>query len=1069
MAISIKSIVYINGTNFTPYLVQPIKWGNFLDERLDEMYITLQSTHVKEFAPLDEVELHTTLANPYRNTEETQTRYFFVANDKSTETPAGSGRYTHEIYCIELTKLLEMYVVDSLTFTNALAKNPSQTSYRVAPYFVTPSTAQTNDYIQENARLFNDDAYSSPVFSGSVDILPLSSVINVSAYPEAMDRIYTGTQIRVYNSENQVIYSYDYPETYIGGTQSNVPSTGGTTLQTLGAVRIEYTVRWRAESGDTARNDATGGAYNIGVSSQRYPSKRITCTDAINRLLDLAIPLYKGTSPQFVLDADDAADFDKIYLPEITMTQNTLRENLQEIGKIIHGEPRLSPYGFNTYKITYDRYGGATQATMPTKYIEKVSEQAIDSYCSSVDSTAQNLVNQLDYATGTIIVPRANGMKTIRTDEVYVRVTDEEMQIVLPLNINYIIKVECLYPGRTSAVDITDYIFEKSVYDAQLSSYSDAYPYSKAYGVYYSIGNDKIEGLSFKLDDAWYPVFENYAIINIIERATGTSIDTSDVNFYPQLRFRVTYVPYFNVRLTQSKPYINEFKRPATLIYNQSANVIESRAYGENLKGVVARLGNPERSITYKVSSFAQIPTAGELYDDDYYISTVACEQYSAFLKCTLGLTKNFNRKSAYIGVSSERRLYEVSEREAYARTTVYKEYIEIGDSTEASDTLLGDVFMSALASTFTQSAQMDKVDHVVAQGEMYDGVDLASVELPVVSTAIGNSIVFIWSYEDNYSAGATVSYQQYGTFSGYFQDNYAYCDYYGKIYYYHFDLRNTSSEGTPDEALALPGTTKTPTDSGIFSTEAYQPYIYRKDSREISQFCAEVEFVTNRKDIIIGSALAARNPLIGAPQQDPVRLYFLPFKVNKFATKITQDLSDVSYCEPNSGYTVSASGKQMSINFYGVAPSHQAWALITPQYTTTQTVEDDEGNATEQTYYEGGEVLLASNTPITTGYTVYFTAVHDPFKRFEIIDTHGSSSMTGSGYKYARYDEGVKRFFCNESVDLQDLNVGDIVFYPTSYNGSAVGKALAQVTILGKSATSVTAKVDIIINKEEA
>lgn len=1168
MAIKITSAIYVNGTNFTPYLVQPIKWGNFLDERLDEAYITLVGTKHKAFQPMDKVELVSTLHNKYRNKTTVKRMYYLVANDKATEEPIGSGRYTHELYCIELTKMLEMYVVDSLTFTNVLARD-----YTSAELYVRATASMWKDSIIPFVDdCWRSDVYKNPISSSAeLDILPLSDVVDKDKYP---DSYIDGSEVNIRVFENdELIYNIDVE------ARNRWVTTGGTTLSGLkGIVRIEYRAQWdRYEVGTTFYQSA--GTYTLQVVENEYPIKRLTCTDVINRLCDLATPLFRGETPRFVLDPKDAADFDKIYCPEITMTQSTLRENLQEVGKIVHGEPRLVPYGFETYKITFDRYGGMKKTNKPTKYIEKVSEHAIDSYCSSVDSAAQNLVNSLNYAQGVICEPRADAYKTVRTETQYVRVTDSNMIIKTTRPIYKIIKLECgLVKNNTvsAPVDITPFVFEKTIYDSQLSSYSELYPYSKAYGVYYSIGDDTIGGLNFKLDKPIFPAFENYSIINIIEAVSNVELNADGDDFYPSLAFRVTYVPYFNVRLTQSKPYIREFKEPAVLIYNQSANVIESRAYGENLKGAVARLGNLERSITYWLTSFAQIPEAGDLYDDDYYISTVACEMYGIGIKCTLGLTKNFNRKSAYVGVSSERRLYEVSERAAYDRTTLYKEYIVVGDEETSDDTLLGDSFLSAVKNTFTQAEETARIDKVTAWGGTYStptgttsSRPLPAVELPVVASALGNAIVFIWSYQDNYSAGPMVAYESNGEVSGYYQQDYAYCDFYGKIYYYNFDLSPSTEAETTDFdtqteiGLELPGIddSDTPgTSSGVFSTLEYKPYIYRKDSREISQFCAEVEFVTNRKDLIIGSALAARNGLVGAQKEDPVRLYFLPFKINKFAGKITEDLSDVPYMLPGNeviigdptgrywdtegrdptqviymgytvldtglfqltdpktvadlkageywytqnadgtttettakviyrnqiiaplltlvnvweltlsgGYRISANGKQMMISFVGDIPACEAWAFITPQYTTTQTVEDDEGNISEQTYYEGGEVLLASNTPLSAGDTIppiYFTAVHDPFKRFEIVETHGGSSTTVSGYKYARYDECVKKFFCDEQVTDAEAEVGDIFFYPTSYNGSETGKALAQVTIQGKAETLATIKVEIIVKK---
>lgn len=1171
--ITINTNVYINGVNFSMYAVRPLKWGNFLDERLDELYITLVGAKKKAFKPMDKVEIVSTLFNKYRNSTTTKRGYYLVANDKATETPVGSGRYTHELYCIELTKLLEMYVVDSLTFTNVLARDFTQT----VP-FVTPLVSDPELSGLYAGDIWLNNVYKSPIEEGTFEVLPVAQVYDGSlGNNSGLEGVrYSKNTIQLLRGSDS-IYSYQSPdytsqEIYNGGTTVNL---------TQGSYSLIYTTTLSIRGVSQYRSSRA--TYNFSVVRNHYPLKRLTCADAINRICDLATPLNESESPKFSLPPADVDWLDKIYLPEITTTQSTLRECLQTVGKIVHAEPRLIPNGFNTYYITFDRYGGMTQGITPKKYVEKVSEQAIESYCSSVDSAAQNLVNSLNYAQGVIVEPRANAYKTVRTETQYVRISDTNMSIQLSRPIYKIIKLECgLVMNNTvsAPVDLTPYVFEQTLYNSQLSSYSDVYPYSKAYALYYAIGGKSIEGLNFKLDDAWFPAFKNYAIVNILNEATGQTLNlpaagSDDApNFYPTLAFRVTYVPYFNVRLTQSKQYIKDFDEPAVLVYNQSANVIESRAYGENLKGVAARLGTPERSVTYWISSFYQIPTAGQLYDDDYYISTVAVEMYNNAMKCTLGLSKDFNRLSAYIGVSSERRLYEVSERAAYDRTTLYKEYIVVGDAETTDNTLLGDNFFDALVNEFTQTAEIATIDKVIAWGGTYQNPTgttalrpLDAVELPVVASALGNAIVFIWSYQDNYSAGAAASYQTATvgthTYSGYFQGDYAYTDYYGKMYYYNFDLSPSTGAETTDfntqTALGVdfPGIddSDTPgTSSGYFSTLEYKPYIYRKDSREISQFCAEVEFVTNRKDLIIGSALAARNGLVGAQKEDPVRLYFLPFKINKFAGKITEDLSDVPYFAPSGinigerqvrqstespsltvylGYQINSNGqfelitpttfenielgdvyysenadgtttattatqiylnklikqgafyvayqlittdpqtdgyimqiteKQMILTVFGDIPACEAWAFITPQYTTTQKVEDDEGNVSEQTYYEGGEVLLACNTPVADGGTIapiYFTAVHDPFARFDVNYNPGLTivfTQETYAYAYVRYDSLIKKFIVEDkTIDVLNAPVGTKFYQVDGDFENSIGTTLQEFTVTYRGEDSVS------------
>lgn len=130
------------------------KFGNLLDERLDEGYITLK--HLKQEQPfrpftLVKIELindnfayrinkkeydgdditqkiisYRERQSPYdewvdkTRLEQTKEEYFFVADDNVTNYPNGSEFYNHSLYLIEITKILERFIGDSITFTNPL-------------------------------------------------------------------------------------------------------------------------------------------------------------------------------------------------------------------------------------------------------------------------------------------------------------------------------------------------------------------------------------------------------------------------------------------------------------------------------------------------------------------------------------------------------------------------------------------------------------------------------------------------------------------------------------------------------------------------------------------------------------------------------------------------------------------------------------------------------------------------------------------------------------------------------------------------------------------------------------
>lgn len=120
--------VYIDGINRTSNTVMPFKYGDFLDERLDESIITLKAVKKEVFTPLTPVEVRITnekfwgLRNKVTEKVETQTKYFIIANDTATEFQLGKKLYNHDLYCIEATKITECFAVDTITFTNDMGR-----------------------------------------------------------------------------------------------------------------------------------------------------------------------------------------------------------------------------------------------------------------------------------------------------------------------------------------------------------------------------------------------------------------------------------------------------------------------------------------------------------------------------------------------------------------------------------------------------------------------------------------------------------------------------------------------------------------------------------------------------------------------------------------------------------------------------------------------------------------------------------------------------------------------------------------------------------------------------------
>lgn len=92
--------------------VFPYSYGNLLDESLDEANLSVVLSTKQKLA------IQTKLTAIIKNDTKTYTRTYVVASDTVEEKPLGSGKYTHSLYLLEETKLLESVTCGELAFTN---------------------------------------------------------------------------------------------------------------------------------------------------------------------------------------------------------------------------------------------------------------------------------------------------------------------------------------------------------------------------------------------------------------------------------------------------------------------------------------------------------------------------------------------------------------------------------------------------------------------------------------------------------------------------------------------------------------------------------------------------------------------------------------------------------------------------------------------------------------------------------------------------------------------------------------------------------------------------------------
>lgn len=798
------------------------------------------------------------------------------------------------------------------------------------------------------------------------------------------------------------------------GNASYTPISGGTiptnpyyniNLSTPDTYTLKYTFYATREAGSGVIIVYAYLDIVVALAYNRLPLKKWTVLDVVNRTFDLIETRRIGETAKFYINTGTGEKLDKIISPEFAFTKMNLREQLKQVGGFIHGEPRIKDVYIDDnakrrYEVDFDFYGGNEYSNISNKkYVTATFGTDINEYCTSLDSSADNLVNQLDWAQGVIVEPFNNKSyyapgRSLRTDNTAVGMTENDSSFIptsLPIySLGGNMKVTCVVINTINVGilqgrwDITPYIFEKTAYD-NLSSYKGTYPYCKAYALYYEIGKPNIKGLWFKNENALSSVFENYAIVNILESLTGQKLElfkttpgdeTNRVAF--DLQFQIEYLPIYSQRVKSNKQYFEKgIKRE--IAYNQSANLIETQYYGNNLKGVVERMGNVEKTYTYNLAFLSEVPRVGTKFDDEYYISTVSTEILPTFIKCTIALSKDFNRLSQYVGISSEKRMWEVSERQTQNRDSVYTEYLHISENETASDEdtfftfrdNCAKVIFNNYSSINSQISSMQTQRYSIKQ----DPVGEKYISLPVVSSCFGNSMTFSSQFLDNYSAGMSIQHVSETGKQAAYGAPVPYNDYYGRFYYLRFwlfcgnELRAMrDSDGATGEIITMRDYPGVKMYNGVSVIDSGSKLIYyRKDSKEVPNITYELTAITDQKDIIIGSALM-KNCLL-------VNISPLTFQLRVYNTKIPKfgELPTSGYTDITNGITINSNSITITANV-----SNVSWAIITTPSVKTIKVQDEGGEEYNQEIQTGGELLIGQNNPLSGSKTLYFAIKRD-------------------------------------------------------------------------------------------
>lgn len=954
----------IDNVDYTDYAVWTFQGQDTLNESLDLNYIELKGTDIENpFTPFLDVEIQ------IKDASGTTTKNMFIESDTVTKI-ISNNTYNHNLLFIEETKWFERLFVEK-TIRQPLIHDYGElnTGMFVSAYSLReapgPVTEEHNE--SDNLTLFNsvlEVNQSYQIYNPMYLMYEIQEDLDDIFYwiPWNADLISKRTAtLNIYNPNNQIELS-----TTKEVNAGELPTDTFTFTPTMqGTYRFELTMpKQLYEPGGYY---ITGSAmFDVSAIIKEEPKNDYTIRDTINFLLDTCVTLRENETPIFSLaEPNDYTDVSDDYKervekildavsPEFTFNKMSLFEALKMIGDYAHFLPRLK-----NKKIYFDLLGRMDYADVESlgEEYSNIASQSSNDFCNALDSQVNNLTNMDDEKQGAVSTPDNLGYRTLRTETGTVQITDQNIIIPTEDNIEKIISLELGYLNNDNTYigDITPYVYENDEYQT-LSSYGSTYPTSKMFALKYTQGQPNITELSFKRENPVSGSFEDMAIINIIFKKLNKSISWwnsfwSNEDVF-KLQYRLVYTPSTNTKVTQFKANKDDIQdKPLYIAYNQSASKVSSNAYGENLKGTIAKLGNVEKTKMYILPTFDLIPKCGTLFDKDYYISVVKYEVYPNFIKCELGLSKNYNNKSAYVEINSQLEFFEYNRNIIIDRYVVYEEFCEVGVDNNDTDvnSMITNAGIDKFANSFVDNYSSTAVSCVKAQGYDADDNPLTEVVLPVISLGVGNSILLSYHYEDSVSAG-NMAFDSGGTR---YQNLVKYVDIYGELDSLKLQYGISTTQPTNYNDAVNRGDTIPYTDN-FGNMETYfetgnNKIVLKKGVGEIPHITYQIHFVANNNNLVIGSGLTRKSTFTTSEVHN-YRLYLLQNPINKFETKI--DLTNATLLG-TINTTKDYTNKKVKIeDFTAPSGNYKAWAIV-------------------QTYNNYNDLIIGENIDISGGQTV--------------------------------------------------------------------------------------------------
>lgn len=515
--------------------------------------------------------------------------------------------------------------------------------------------------------------------------------------------------------------------------------------------------------------------------SMSFTNRNDNLLDQIEKALLNAEPVEVGKEPRFKLSDKVKETLAEVPGADFFFEKSTLREILDGFGSKIDSRvivKEITDYSdiVVDFANLNERKNRIDLANCTRRTVENIEYQAgeIESYTENAVSGSQQPIWQPSIAGWNTFKTNEAALTTGNASIVTAFPVEEIKKVVVRLPVPLVLKgynqggATDLY--STYEIDITKNVVDEETYrvlhtvdptDAKFSE--DLYQENT---IMFERGSTDAQLKKYKfriffrssnIEGAVYNALWNSPEVRAIkEQGEYSSYGITAITFPPiaQVLYRIQYVPRINAHLRVGK---EDYSGPtATIISQQGDKIVDLGSYGDNLYGLINRVGNQELVIEKVHKTAESMYQLGDYTDENYVLTSREIAVYNDLIRAKYDFTKNYNAFSTKIGIDRRKRIYNIP-TEYFKSDALVKEYIvaSIGNTSNY------DPVIARFMGGFLQQTYLPF--NLALVKTYWQGGESDWIELPAASFYAGNTVNFYFTFLDNYSAGMSIGNQVLG------------------------------------------------------------------------------------------------------------------------------------------------------------------------------------------------------------------------------------------------------------------------------------------------------------------